>query len=180
LDIEYAGKKPAPLRRLILSSPLIDSKLWVKEAERLKDKLPQEVAATMREHEQAGTTDANEYKRAYQVFKETFVCRKKPYPEMWQRADDEAGLEVYNTMWGPSEAHATGVLKEWTAIGRLSQISVPTLLLSGRYDEATPAQMEIAARSIPGAKWRVFEHSSHAANYEEPEAYLDVVDKFLS
>lgn len=179
LAIEYALMHPAALRRLILSSPLIDSNLWVEEADRLKNQLPPKVAATMRSHERDGTTDSEEYKLAYQQFKEQFVCRKKPYPAMWQKADDEAGLQVYNTMWGPSEAHATGNLKNWSAIDRLHEISTPTLLLSGRHDEATPAQMEIVSNSMPDVRWHVFENSSHAANYEEPEAYLGAIETFL-
>jgi len=180
LAIEYALTKPPGLEKLVLSSPLLDSKLWVEEADKLKNLLPVEVATSMREHEQAGTTGSDDYKQAYKKFTEMFLCRLNPYPDLLRLADAEAGAQVYETMWGPSEAYATGTLKEWSSVNRLKDISYPTLLLSGKYDEATPAQIEIAHKSIPGSKWILLENSSHTSNLEEPERYLRAVDEFLS
>ena len=51
---------------------------------------------------------------------------------------------VYHTMNGPSEFHVIGTLKKWTIVDRLGRIRVPTLVTSGRYDEATPAIAETA------------------------------------
>lgn len=87
--------------------------------------------------------------------------------------------QVYETMWGPSEFCATGALAGWDVSDRLGEISVPTLVTSGRYDEATPAQMELLRDGIPGASWVVFEESAHAALLEEPERYRTVVRAFL-
>ena len=125
LAIEYLLTKPKGVGKLILHSPLIDSHLWVQEAEKLKDTLPAEIAATMRKHERAGTTDSEEYVNAYQVFKENFVVRAKPYPEKATEADEAASQQVYVTMWGPNEAIATGTLKDWSAISRLSELNLP-------------------------------------------------------
>lgn len=83
-------------------------------------------------------------------------------------------------MWGPSEAYATGTLKGWSALDRLSGINLPTLLLSGKYDEATPRQMRLANEGIAGSEWVVFENSSHSSNIEEPEKYLTAVSNFLN
>ena len=41
-------------------------------------------------------------------------------------------LEVYRTMWGPSEAHPTGVLAGWDVTARLGEIRAPALVLCGR------------------------------------------------
>ena len=88
-------------------------------------------------------------------------------------------LEVYNTMWGPSEAHPTGVLAGWDVTPRLGEIDVPTLVLCGRYDEATPHQAEIIAAGIDGSELVVFEESAHMTPVEEPDRYLAVVRDFL-
>ena len=45
---------------------------------------------------------------------------------------------VYHAMSGPTEFHVIGSLKDWKSTGRLSAINVPTLVISGRHDEATP------------------------------------------
>ena len=179
LAAEYALSGAEGIDKLILSSPLLDTELWVKEADKLKDLLPKDVADTMREHEAAGTTDSKEYSAAYHQFVKQFICRLDIYPEAMLQADEEWGLQVYQTMWGPSEAYATGTLKDWSLLDRLSKITQTTLLLSGRHDEATPAQISLAHQGINGSKWIIFENSSHAANFEEPELYLNTVEQFL-
>jgi pimeloyl-ACP methyl ester carboxylesterase len=73
-----------------------------------------------------------------------------------------------------------GTLKEWNIIHRLGEIRVPTLVLSGRYDEATPTIAETVHRAIPGSQWIIFENSSHMPHVEETERYLQVLDGFLS
>lgn len=180
LAVEYLFTKPQGVKKLVLSSPLLDTSLWVEEADKLKDQLSPEIAAIMRQHENAGTTDKQEYKDAYSVFRDSFLCRVKPYPEMMKLADEGAGDQVYNVMWGPSEAFATGTLRGWSALNRLNKLELPTLLLSGKYDEATPKQMEAAHSRLPNSKWIMFEESSHTSNIEEPDKYLDVVNNFLS
>ena len=62
---------------------------------------------------------------------------------------------------------------------RLGEIDVPTLILSGRYDEATPAQQQRLQEGIPGSRWTIFEHSAHLTFLEEPELYREVLTSFL-
>ena len=56
----------------------------------------------------------------------------------------------------------------------------PTLVTSGRYDEATPAIAETVHQGIKGSKCVIFEQSAHMAHIEEPERYIQVLDEFLS
>jgi L-proline amide hydrolase len=63
---------------------------------------------------------------------------------------------------------------------RLGEIRVPTLLVSGRYDEATPALQEVLLDGIEGSEWVVFEDSSHMPHVEERAAYMRVVGEWLS
>ena len=144
--------------------------------------MPEEVQATLLKHEDAGTTDSPEYVEAVMVFYGRHVCRVDPLPEYVQRsfAQIDADPEVYHTMNGPSEFFVVGKLKPWDITPRLGEISVPTLVLSGRYDEATPLIAETVQRGIPGAEWVLFEESSHMPHAEETERYLEVVDEFLT
>ena len=54
----------------------------------------------------------------------------------------EADPTVYHTMNGPSEFHVVGTIKDWQSKDRLDEIRVPTLVVSGRYDETAPALQE--------------------------------------
>jgi len=62
---------------------------------------------------------------------------------------------------GPSEFFITGTLKSFTLLPSLSKIIVPTLLLNGKYDEATDYVMEPFFRAIKKVKWVRFAESSH-------------------
>jgi L-proline amide hydrolase len=86
---------------------------------------------------------------------------------------------VYFTMNGPNEFHCIGTLKDWSIIDRLPAIDVPTLVLSGAFDEAQPICVEPFVTGISGAQWVVFEASSHTPFLEEPKEYLTTVTEFL-
>ena len=148
--MEFALTHPAGLASLILASSPASIPQWIAEANRLRKELPQEVEQTLRHHEEAGTTDEVAYEEAMMVFYRRHVCRLDPWPEPLTRtfAKLEANPEVYNTMFGPSEFHATGTLKEWDVRDRLGEIRLPTLVTSGRHDEATPTIAETVHRGF--------------------------------
>jgi len=179
LAIEYALRQPKGLVSLILADTTPSMPLWVAEANRLRAELPPEVNATLLRHEEAGTTDDQEYQDAVSVSMPGTYVESRPLPEFVQRAFDQIGF-VYNYMNGPSEFHVTGVIKDWDCTDHLSEIHVPTLILSGRYDESTPAINEVLHRGIAGSEWVIFEHSSHLAHVEEPELYMQTVQAFLN
>ena len=83
-------------------------------------------------------------------------------------------------MNGPSEFHCIGSLRTWDITDRLPEIDVPTLLVSGAHDEATPLIVGTIHERIPGARWELFEDSSHMPHVEEPERFLEVVEAFLA
>ncbi|WP_279582455.1 alpha/beta fold hydrolase [Fodinicola feengrottensis] len=57
---------------------------------------------------------------------------------------------------------------------------MPTQLISGRYDEATPAAVQPYADRIPDVSWKIFENSSHMPHVEEREPYMELVAAFLA
>ena len=181
LAAEHAVTQPKGLRALVIANSPASMELWVREANRLRDELPPQVQATLLKHEKAGATDHSEYKEAMRVFYDRHVCRVTPWPEEVARtfkAIDEDPT-VYMTMNGPSEFHVIGNLKTWSIIDRLDRIRVPTLLISGRYDEATPAVVQPFADRIKDVRWEIFENSSHMPHVEETERCLKVVGDFL-
>jgi L-proline amide hydrolase len=181
LAMEHALNHPAGLRGIVVADSPASMTLWVSEANRLREALPPDVQRKLTQHEEAGTTDDPEYEAAVAVFYERHVCRVVPMPDCVVRTFEQvaANPTVYHAMNGPSEFHVIGSLKAWDLTGRLHEITTPTLLVSGRYDEATPLIVEQIRERIPGAEWVIFEESSHMPHVEEPEAFLDVVEAFL-
>jgi len=68
----------------------------------------------------------------------------------------------------------------WDARDRLSAIAVPTLVVAGKDDPATPVEhAELIASRIPGARIHVLERAAHLANVERAEAFTSAVLEHL-
>ena len=181
LAMDFAIGQPRGLRGMVVADSPASMELWVSEANRLRRDLPPEVQDTLSRHEEAGTTSSPEYEAAVGVFYARHVCRLTPMPDCVLRTFTQiaANPTVYHTMNGPSEFHVVGSLKYWNITERLREIAVPTLLISGRHDEATPLIVGQIHERIPGAEWTIFEDSSHMPHVEEKERFLARVEEFL-
>jgi len=179
---EHAFTQPRGLRSLVISNSAASFPDFVSEANRLREELPPEVEATLRRHERAGTTADPEYAAACDVYYRLHLCRVDPWPDELAHsfAQIEADPTVYHTMNGPSEFHVIGSIKDWSAKSRLNQIRAPTLVLSGRFDEATPALQETLLKGIEGSRQVIFENSSHLPFWEERGLYDAVVERWLT
>lgn len=180
LAMSYALTQPSGVLSLIVANSPASVPFWMTELDRLRAELPPDVEATLRRHEAASTTDSQEYQDAMMVFYHRHVCRLDPYPEFVQRAFERISQEVYGTMNGPSEFHVIGTLKDFDITSRLGEITIPTLLISGGYDEVTPATVEQVHRGIPGSSWELFENCSHLTHVEEPNRFMAFVNDFLT
>jgi L-proline amide hydrolase len=182
LALEHAFTHPSGLKSLILANSLASTALWISEAQRLVGELPDETRAAIERHEAAGTTDDAEYFTATLAFYQRHLCRIDPFPDelMQSFMALQEDNRVYASMWGPSEFTCTGSLGTWDVTARLGEIDVPTLLLSGRYDEATPAVVQPMHEGIAGSEWVVLENSSHSSHVEEKELTHQLVSDFLA
>jgi len=181
LAMEYLIRRPRGVASATIASSPASMIQWVEEANRLRSQLPPQINAVLLKHEAAGTTNSPEYQSAMMEFYNRHVCRVVPHPEEVQRSFAKLTEypEVYYTMNGPSEFHVTGTLKNWDVTGQLPRINVPTLVTSGRYDEATPLIARTVHEGIPGSEWILFENSSHMAHVEEAGSYVRALEKFL-
>lgn len=181
LAMEYALTQPAGVASLVLADTAASLPQWAAAMRRLVADLAPDVQQAILEHEAAGTTDSSEYQEACRAYSRRHLCgRIDPRPDFLNRIADKPGDEVYHAMWGPSEWCVTGSLKDWDIVSRLGEIRVPTLVVGGRYDEATPDVTETVHRGIPGSEWVIFENSGHFPHLEETERYLEVLDRFLN
>lgn len=180
LGMEYAITQPAGLKSLVVADSPASMVLWAQETGRLRAALPEDVQATLTKHETEGTVDDPEYAAATKAFYDLHLCRV-PWPDCVTRsfAQLDEDPTVYRTMNGPSEFTIVGSLKTWDITDQLHAISVPTLLISGRYDEATPLIVGTIHERIPNSQWVLFEESSHMPHIEEPEAFIAALEGFL-
>ena len=179
LAVDYLLTKPKGVRSVVLSSPALSIPRWIQDADRLRKTLPTEMQDVMARHEKAGTTDSEEYQGVTMAYYKRYLCRLDPWPK--EVEDTFAGFSpaVYGTMWGPSEFHATGNLKDYDRTVRLREIRVPVLFTAGRFDEATPETTRWYHELAPGSSFVVFENSAHLAMVEETDRYVDVIRQFI-
>jgi proline iminopeptidase len=180
LAISYALTGPDGLASLVLASPLLSTARWLEDARGLRSGLPEDVQRTLREHEERKFTGCPEYMAATLVFYRRHLCRLEPWPDELERGFAGMGLDVYESMWGPTEFHATGSLVELDLAPRLGELRLPVLFTCGRHDEARPETVAQFRDAVPGAELVVFEESSHTAPLEEPDRYLEAVRGFLA
>lgn len=182
LGAEHAVRQPAGLKALVISNSPASMELWASEAKILRAQLPRDIEDALDRHEADGTYSDPEYLAATQAYYDEHVCRVVPNPPEVQRTNEamQEDAHVYNVMNGPNEFFCIGTMRDWTVIDRLAHITAPTLLASGRFDEATPATVQPFFDLIPDVRWEIFENSSHMPFVEEPELYLSVVESFLA
>lgn len=180
LAVDYMLTKPSGVVSLILASPCLSVPRWIEDANMYRSALPKETQEILRQHEEAGTTDSEEYFNATMEFYKRHMCRLDPWPAELESTFSQLNMDVYGTMWGPSEFYATGTLKDYDRTGQLSEITVPTLFTAGRYDEATPKTTAWYQSFVPNSKLEIFEDASHITMFEKPDQYCQAVRDFLN
>lgn len=180
LAAAYYLANPDGVKSIIFSSPCLSSPMWAQDQDQNRKQLPSDVQNSLTSCEENGTTHSQEYKEATKIFNKHFVCRLDPLPEFLKEGAKYRNPEIYNIMWGPSEFHVTGNLKDFDCTQQLKNITIPTLFTCGRYDEATPQSTEYFSSLTPNSEFHVFENSAHMAYIEEPEEYIQVMKEFLN
>jgi proline iminopeptidase len=164
---------------LTLSSPLLSTPQWIADAELLRAQLPEEVQATLTEHEQAGTLDSEAYQDASEIFYERHVYGGPKPPDIDACAGAPWNPVIYEYMWGPTEFNATGTLLDFDVSGRLGEIDTAVLFITGEFDEARPETVAGFQQQVPGSKLVVMEGVAHHSFSKNPEAYMRILEEFL-
>lgn len=101
-------------------------------------------------------------------------------PHIRQRAPEMNRTAVENGTWGKADAQPLNPLNP-PAVGRLTEINIPTLILAGSLDlpEVLRAA-DLLANRIQGAKKIILSDSAHVSNMEKPAEFNRIVLDFLS
>lgn len=181
LALQYVLDRDPTAASLTLAGGPASARSFYEHCDILRNGLPIEVRKILDRHEAAGHFDCPEYTGAVAQFYRRHLCRLDPWPDGMERTFAGLGATVYRTMWGPSEfGPVTGVLRDWDVTARLGDVSTPTLLTVGRFDECPLDHMRDVAEAIADARLVVFEDSSHTPFYEERDSYLQTVSSFLA
>lgn len=176
---DFVLTHPDRVHSVMFSSPLLSTPRWIEDANYLLSQLPEKERDIIQRKLSGEDIDDEIYNAAEKVFYYGHVCRLDPWPERMKEGFANGNKEIYRAMWGISEFTCTGTLKNYDRLSDLKAISMPALFTCGRYDEARPETIEEAAKSVKGALFHVFEHSSHLPIWEEPAEFIGTVRGFF-
>ncbi len=171
----YALRKPNGLLSLILTDPYLGTPILMKDAKRLIKTLPQEMQESLKNPKE----ESLEYKKAFKEYCDQFILRLNPIPSDVKQKGQFKNKQQYRYMWGPAEFNTNGTLKDFDLVPVLHKLTLPVLLLGGRYDEATPEALASFQKRIPNAEMKVFEKSAHLPFWTEREQYMQTVSTYL-
>ncbi len=180
LSVDYLlNKTQIGIKGVILSSPVMSSKMFENDTVRLISELPEEHRVALNVSIDTGITDTAEYLAAKDEFYNRHLCRMNPLPESYLRSSEKMSLTVYNEMWGNSEFEVSGNLKDFDVMDRLNEIEVPLLYTCGEYDECTPQTVLKYHESTPNSKYVVIEDASHLHHVEKIREYETIIREFI-
>ncbi|MEE9442512.1 MAG: proline iminopeptidase-family hydrolase [candidate division Zixibacteria bacterium] len=180
IAVDYMLTKPAGIRSLVLASPCLSVPRWIHDADSLLGTLPDSLQEVVRHHERENTTDTTEYQSAVMVYYEQFLARRQPWSDDLNSALEQMNQAMYSYMWGPSEFTTTGTLSDYDRTDRLGEITIPTLLTAGQFDEAAPATVEYYQSLIPGAEFALLKNCAHLTMHDDPIADIRIIREFLA
>jgi proline iminopeptidase len=180
LAVEYYMNHPEGIEGLILTSPLISTPRWEADADTLVTQLPDSLRKIVLEANRTAEYNTPEYDKANSYYWSQFGLRtaKKSHP--LDTVEASSNSVIYNYMWGPSEFRCTGTLKNFDRTDALSEIGVPTLFITGEFDEARPETIKYFSSLVPNSRFEVVPQSGHSTLNDNPEDYNRFIKDFLS
>ena len=180
LAIAYALKYQRNLRSMTTVGGLHNVPLTVAEMQRMKRRLPKKVVRTLEKHEAKGDYHHPAYQKAAMVFYRKHICRLKVWPRELTYSLNHISKPVYYTMNGPNEFTIIGNIRYWDATKELRTIRLPTLVLTGEYDEVSPRVGRAIHKHIRGSRLVIFPGCSHTPFWEDRKKFIATVAKFLN
>lgn len=179
LGMDYYLKYPEGVKAIIFSSPAISMPMWAKDAEILLSEFPDSLQTIIKKHEAEKTFDSPEYLKAVEIYYQKHVAMKLPWSEDVVNTFKYINQEVYTHMCGMSEFTITGNLKDYDRTDRLHEIKVPTLFITGEFDEARPETVEHFHSLVPNSKFVIIKNSAHMTMQDNPEQDIKEIRDFL-
>ena len=191
LAMQYALDHKENVKSLILSNSSTGMAEIMAAIQRLQADLPKESFKAIIRAQGGGDVDAEQLDEALVDFRSRYLRRAAPYTaerskqeyrKMFPSTRESYGPS-FEGLWGPDPCKCmpcTGPLLDWDVSDRLCEITVPTLIICGWYDEIPPDLHFKLAEMIPDNEFVIFGNSSHFVMLEkEAAAYYGVIKNFV-
>ncbi len=180
LALAYALKYQRNMKSMTTVGGLHNVPMTIREMQRMKKKLPSEVLKKLSKYEAEGDYENPEYQKAVMQFYRRHLCRLDKWPKDLVHSLDHTSKPVYHTMNGPNEFTIVGNIRYWNITDQLHKIRIPTMVMTGQYDEVSPKVGRDMHRLISGSKLVVFPGCSHTPFWENRPAFMKEALGFLA
>lgn len=183
LAMEYALKYQDNIKGLIISNMMASIPEYEKYAEVLGAQLPPEVYKEIKGFEAKGDFSNPKYTELVTKYYYTEHILRKPldqWPEFVNRAFNHLNPNIYIFMQGYSEFGMTenATLKGWDVSDKLKELTVPTLMIGGKYDTMDPKYMERMSTQVQHGR-SLTVNAGHISQYDDPNTYFAGLIKFI-
>jgi proline iminopeptidase len=179
LALEYYSTYPEGVQAIIFNSPYFSTAIWEKDADTLIMTLPDSTQQAIKIGEQTQNFSSEAYQQANIVFAKNFGIRTERLTSPLDKRPSSGNTFIYNYMWGPTEFTATGTLKNYDNVSALKNISVPTLFITGEFDEARPPTVQYFHSLVPHAQFVEIEGAGHGTMHDNRDQNVKVIRDFL-
>jgi proline iminopeptidase len=184
LAMEYALKYQDNIKGLVISNMMASAPEYEKYAkEVLGPQMPPEVfkeIMELEEKEDFSNPRYNELVTNHYYTQHVLHLPLEEWPEFINRAFSHLNPNIYIFMQGYSEFGITknASLKGWDVSNRLKELTVPTLMIGGKYDTMDPKYMEWMSTQVQNGR-SLTTNGSHISQYDDPETYFSGLIKFI-
>jgi proline iminopeptidase len=179
LALEYYLKYPKGIKAIIFNSPYFSTSVWKADADTLISTLPDSIQLAIKTGEKNHDYESPAYKNANEVFSKNFGVRKTRLTSELDTSTAKGSKFIYNYMWGPTEFTATGTLINYNRVQSLKTIKVPTLFITGEFDEARPATAKYFQSLVPNSKFVMIEGAGHGTMHDNKSQNISAIKTFL-
>ena len=182
LAIEYALAHQDQLKCLVISNMMASIPAYNAYAKNvLEPQMNQAALKEILDMEASGKTEQPRYMEVLiPNWYEHHILRRPfaEWPEPLTRDLPKLNQRFYATMQGPSEMGASGRLLNWDRFADLKRITVPALVISGKYDTMDPRYMAAMAKQLPHGELAAT-NGSHMDMYDDQRTYFGKLIAFL-
>lgn len=175
--IDYQPKKVVSA---ILSSPMLDTKMWADDAQAYIKLMPEKTQQDLKFEFSENEGEQQRYKAAVAAYYKEHVNRKPAATTKTATPNSNSNKDIYKFMWGTNEFSPTGNLIGYSCVDQLNKIKMPVLYLCGEYDEASPKSTSFFQSKTPNSSIKVIKNGSHGSYKEQPEQYFKALNDFLN
>src|SRR4051812_26752675 len=181
LAVEYALRHGDNLKGLIISNMMMSIPDYNKYADTvLAKQMDPAVVSEIKAIEARGEYESPRYMELLiPNFYHAHICRLTDWPDALNRSLNRINRQIYVLMQGPSEFGASGLLEKWDRKADLPRLAMPTLVIGAAHDTMDPDHMRWVSSQVQHGSFLLSRNGSHLAMWDDQQAYVRGLLKFL-